>query len=52
MSAYYIEDYWTGDIIDIASDFDTAKAICDLFDGSQVTTETDEVLYTNITLPF
>lgn len=49
---YYITDYFTDEIIDVVDNFKAAKAICDVFDGSQVETDTDEVLYTNICLPF
>ena len=49
---YYITDYFTDEIIDVVDDFETAKKICDGYDGSQVETESDEVLYTNIELPF
>lgn len=49
---YYVTDYWTDEIIDTTDDFDAAKAICDENEGSQVETENDEILYTNILLPF
>ena len=49
---YYITDYFTNEIIDVVDSFKAAKAICDAYDGSQVETDTNEILYSNITLPF
>lgn len=49
---YFITDYWTDEIIDVTTDYENAVKICDAHDGSEVTTEADEVLYYNITLPF
>lgn len=49
---YFIENYYTDEIIDITDDFDKACRICYLHNNSIVTTETDEVLYMNIDIPF
>lgn len=49
---FYITDYFTDEIINAVDNFKEAKEICDSFDGSQVETETDEILYTNIEIPF
>ena len=49
---FYVIDYFTDEIIDTVGTFEQAKAICDAHDGSQVETETDEILYSNIELPF
>lgn len=49
---YYIENYFTDEIVDVTTDFEKALEICNRMEGSQVTTESDEVLYTNIDLPF
>lgn len=49
---YYVTDYFTDEIIDVVDSFETAKKICNAFDGSQVETDTDEILYSNIELPF
>ena len=45
---FIIEDYFTGDIIDVSSNFDDAVKICTAHDGAIITTEdSDEVLYDN-----
>lgn len=49
---FYVTDYYTDEIIDCVDNFELAKKICDMHDGTQVETEDDEVLYTNIELPF
>lgn len=49
---YYIIDYWTDEIITLTDDFEHAKRLCNMYDGSQVETESDEILWTNISLPF
>lgn len=49
---YYIEDYFTDEIIMIVDNFEIALAICNANPDSQITTEEDEVLYTNIDIPF
>lgn len=49
---FYVVDYFTGEIVDVVETFEQAKATCDAHDGSQVETETDEILYSNIELPF
>ena len=49
---YYIEDYYTDDIINTATDFDHAVDICKDHEGSMVTDENDNVYYTNIDIPF
>ena len=51
-SMFYVTDYFTDEIIDVVDSFKTAKEISDVFDGSQVKTDTDEILYTNINIPF
>lgn len=52
MTTFYITDYFTDEIINTVDSFETAKEICDSFDGSQVKTDTNEILYTNIDIPF
>ena len=49
---YYVEDYYTDEVITCVDTFELAKKLCDMNTGLQVTTETGEVLYTNIELPF
>lgn len=49
---YYVTDYYTDEIITCVDTFEMAKKYCDMYEGSQVETETDEVLYTNVVLPF
>lgn len=49
---FYVIDYFTDEIVDVAETFELARAICDAHEGSQVETETDEILYSNIELPF
>ena len=49
---YYVTDYYTNKVITCVLTFEIAKLICDTCEGSQVKTEEDEVLYTNIQLPF
>lgn len=49
---YYITDVWTDETIDVTTDYEKAVRICKAHDGSDVTTEADEVLYSNISLPF
>lgn len=49
---YYIEDYFTDEIIDVVSSFDEAVKICSTHEGSLITLDNDEILYTNVELPF
>lgn len=49
---YYLIDYYTSEIIDVFTDVYKAIAACKAIQDSQVETETDEILYTNIELPF
>ncbi len=49
---FYITDYYTGEIITCVDNFELAKKLCDVYDGAQVETEDDVVLYANIVLPF
>ena len=49
---FFVIDYFTDEIIDIVGTFERAKAICDAHNGSQVKTETNETLYSNVELPF
>ena len=49
---FYVMDYYTGEIITCVDSFELAKKLCDIYDGAQVETEDDVVLYANIDLPF
>jgi len=49
---FYIIDYFTDEIVDVVGTFERAKAICDAHDGSQIKTESSEILYSNVELPF
>lgn len=49
---YYITDYYTDEIIDVVPDVEDAIRISRSVPDSQVETEDDEVLYTNIDIPF
>ena len=49
---FYVIDYFTDEIIDTVETFDHAKVICDAHNGSQIETESSEILYSNVELPF
>ena len=50
---YYIKDYYTGEIIDTATDFDVALDISNHHPDSEVTDENNSsYYYTNVELPF
>ena len=49
---FYVTDYYTGEIITCVDSFELAKKLCNMYDGTQVETEDDVVLYANIDLPF
>ena len=44
---YYVEDYWTNEIIDTSTDLDNALAICKATEGSIVTDDDDNVFLDN-----
>lgn len=49
---YYIENYYTNEIINTANDINTAITISKNNDDSIVTDENGNVYYSNIKLPF
>lgn len=49
---YYIEDFYTDEIITTTTSFSEALETCKNTPDSQVATEDDAVLYSNIELPF
>lgn len=49
---YYIEDYYTDEIITCTYNFELAKKLCESYKDSMITDENDNVYYTNIDLPF
>ena len=49
---FYVMDYYTGEIITCVDSFELAKKFCDMYDGAQVETEDNVVLYANIDLQF
>jgi len=49
---FYVTDYYTGEIITCVDNFDLAKKLCDMYDGTQIETEDDVILYANIDLHF
>ena len=49
---YYIEDYYTEEIIDAVENLQKAIDISKNNPGSQVTDENNNVYYSNIELPF
>lgn len=49
---FFLENYYTNEIIDIFDNIDNAIIACKKIDDSQVTDENDNVYYTNIELPF
>lgn len=49
---FYVTDYYTGEIITCVDSFELAKKLCNMYDGAQVETEDNVVLYANIDLPF
>lgn len=49
---YYIEDYYTEEIIDVVDNLQKAIDISKNNSGSQVTDENDNIYYSNIELPF
>jgi hypothetical protein len=51
-NTYYVIDYYTEDIIDVLNDINVAIFICKNTIGTQVITENDNVIYTNIDIPF
>ena len=49
---YYIENYYTEEIIDVSSNLNKAIEVCKSSDDTMVTDENDNCYYTNIELPF
>ena len=49
---YYIEDYYTDEIITVSDDLKLAIAMAKNYPDCMVTDENDNVYYTNIDLPF
>ena len=49
---YYLENYFTDEIIDVYDNVNDAIEKCKLIEDTQVTDESDHVFYTNIELPF
>ena len=45
---YYIIDYYTDNIITLTDDLEHAKRLCDMYEGSQVENEDDEIFWTNL----
>ena len=50
--SYYLIDYYTEEIIDVFSDVDKAITACKAMQDSQVETENDVIIYSNVDLPF
>lgn len=51
-TSYYVEDYYTDEIIDVVTDLFDAIAISKSIPNSQVTDDDDNVYYSNIDVPF
>lgn len=49
---YYLIDYYTEEIIDVFTDVDKAITACKATQNSQVETENDVIIYSNVDLPF
>lgn len=49
---YYIEDYYTDEIITVSDDLKLAIAMAKNYPDCMVTDENNNVYYTNIDLPF
>ena len=45
---YYVTDYFTDEIITCTDDLDIAIRLCNLYSGSQVEDDNDEIYHTNI----
>ena len=50
--SYYLIDYYTDEIIDVFTDVDKAITACKEKPDSQVETENDVIIYSNVDLPF
>lgn len=51
-ASYYLIDYYTEKIIDVFTDVDKAIVACKATQDSQVETEVDTIIYSNVDLPF
>jgi hypothetical protein len=49
---FYVEDYFTDEIIDVYDNVNDAIEKCKLIEGTQVTDENDNYYFANIELPF
>lgn len=49
---YYLIDYYTEEIIDTFTDIDKAITACKAIQDTQVKTEVDTIIYSNVDLPF
>ena len=51
-ASYYLIDYYTEEIIDVFTDVDKAISVCMKTPDSQVKTDSDTTIYSNVDLPF
>lgn len=49
---YYLIDYYTEEIVDVFTDAEKAIAACRKTPDSQVKTDSDTTIYSNVDLPF